>query len=214
MTVRFAATEDILAPGRRLALPPAARAVYVRRGAITACQDGARRDLAADECALLVGALALEGEGETWGFELSAGRDAEDPARIVLAVDLPLDPGAPVLLRADRVDFPPGAVTPRHGHAGPGIRRLLFGRLSAEIDTARRRIGAGEAWFETGHDPVVGRNLAPASAFVRGMALDPALRGKPTFRAWSEADAAMPRAVGYRPFLDEIVQLPAQGTSR
>jgi hypothetical protein len=213
MTVRLAAAEDVLVPGRAVSLPPAARVVYVRRGRLVAHgEDGTACEMAEDSCALFVGALTLEGDGEAWSFELYAsGSIAEEPARVVLAVDLPRDPAMPVLLRADRVDFPPGAVTPRHGHAGPGIRRLLFGRLSAELGTTRRRIDAGEAWFESGEEPVVGANIAPASAFVRGMALDPALLGKPTFRAWSEAHAARPRGVAYRPFLDAVVTLPPGG---
>src|SRR4051794_17120945 len=159
MIMRFAATEDLVTPGRRLALLPAARVVYLRRGRLTAWgADDVKRDLAEDSCALFVGPLAVEGDGEVWGFELYGPDADEDPARVILAVDLPLDPDAPVLLRADRVDFPAGAVTPRHGHAGPGIRRLLFGCLSAEVDRTLRRIQVGEAWFETGHDPVIGRN--------------------------------------------------------
>ena len=209
MAVRLAATEDVLEPGRTLALPPAARAIYMRRGVGEAVLPGRRLSLAEDTCTLAVGPVTLSGQGEVWCFELAAAWDGDDRARIVLAVLLAIDPAAPVLLRADRIDFPPGAVTPKHGHAGPGIRRLLHGRLSAELGNETRRIDAGQAWFETGHDPVVGRNLAPASAFVRGMALDPALLGRPTFRAWTAHDANLPRGVQPRPFLDEVVRLPA-----
>ncbi len=206
MTLRFAATEDVVAG--RCGLPPALRALYVRQGRIAVAQDGATTELRENECRLFTGAVTLDGDGEAWGFELAPPNAAEDPARIVLARDLCLDPAAPVLLRVDRVDFPQGAVTPRHGHAGPGIRRLLFGRLSAEIGRTRRRIDPGQAWFEPGDEPVVGRNLAPASAFLRGMLLDPALRGETSFRAWTQADAERPRGVAYTIFLDEVVRMP------
>lgn len=208
MTIACAATEDVLAPGQRVTLPPAARALYVRSGRVTIAQDGAETTLTEDSCALIVGATALAGDGVIWGYEATRSLAAPDPRRTILHVTLPRDPDAPMLLRADRVDFPPGAVTPRHGHAGPGIRRLLAGRLFAEIGETHRRIDAGEAWFESGLEPVVGHTIAPASAFVRCMVLDPDLLGRPTFRATSAEDAAKPRAVGYRQFFDTIVTLP------
>lgn len=209
MAVRLAITEDQLLPGRPIALPAAARAIFMRRGTATALLADRRIALAEDACGLVVGAPTLAGDGEAWCFELAADWDeSADRLRLVLGVVLDRDPLAPVLLRADRVDFPPGAVTPRHGHAGPGIRRLLHGRLCAELGAETRRIDPGQAWFESGSDPVVGRNLAPESAFVRGMALEPALLGRSSFRPWTEPDAALPRAVVLRPFLDVVVSLP------
>jgi quercetin dioxygenase-like cupin family protein len=208
MTIAFAATEDVIAPGQRLALKPAARALYLRHGRVVIAQYGTATTLAEGHCALIVGAATLTGDGIVWGCEATRDLASPDPLRTVLHVRLPRDPDAPLLLRADRVDFPPGAVTPRHGHAGPGIRRLLAGRLFAEIGATHRRIDAGEAWFESGPEPVVGHNIAPASAFVRCMVLDPDLLGRPTFRPTSPEDAARPRAVGYRQFFDTIVTLP------
>lgn len=208
MTIAFAATEDVLAPGQRVALPPAARALYMRSGRVVITHDGTETTLTEDNCALIVGAATLTGDGVIWGFEATRSLAAPDPLRTILHVTLPRDPDAPMLLRADRVDFPPGAATPRHGHAGPGIRRLLTGRLFAEIGATHRRIDAGEAWFESGLEPVVGHNIAPASAFFRCMVLDPDLLGRPSFRATTPDDAAKPRAVGYRQFFDTIVTLP------
>jgi quercetin dioxygenase-like cupin family protein len=205
MTIRLAATEDVLEPGRVLSLRPAARAIYVRRGTVEVAGLGT---IEADDCRLVVGAATLRGEAEVWCFEAAAAWDEADHDRIVLARLLPRDPEAPLVLRADRVDFPAGGVTPRHGHAGPGIRRLLHGRLSAEIGAEAFRIDPGRAWFEAGPDPVVGRNLAPASAFVRGMALDVTLHGQPTYRPWDATEAAKPRGVAPRLFFDEIVTLP------
>jgi hypothetical protein len=208
MTIAFAATEDVLVPGQHLDLRPAARAIYVRSGSVVIAHGGGETTLTEDNCALVVGLATLRGDGTVWGCEAARDLAAPDPLRTVLRVTLPRDPDAPVLLRADRVDFPPGAVTLRHGHAGPGIRRLLAGRLFAEIGDTHRRIDAGEAWFESGLEPVVGRNIAPASAFFRCMVLDPDLLGRPTFRPTSAEDAAKPRAVAYRQFFDTIVTLP------
>lgn len=204
MTIRLAATQDFLESGQALSLRPAARAIYVRRGAVEVEGFGG---IGEDDCRLVLGAATLRGEAEIWCFEAAAAWDDSDRDRIILAALLPRDPAAPLVLRADRIDFPAGGVTPKHGHAGPGIRRLLHGRLSAEIGEKVFRVDPGQAWFEAGPDPVVGRNLAPASAFVRGMALDVALQGKPTYRAWDEVEAAKPRGVAPRLFFDEVVTL-------
>ncbi|WP_337876182.1 hypothetical protein [Elioraea sp.] len=208
MTIAFAATEDVLAAEATLTLPPAARVLYLRSGQVSAGEGRDDRPLPREDAVLCVGPLRLSGAGVVWGYEVARALDPPDPRRTVLRVTLPRDPDSPLLLRADRVDFPAGAVTPRHGHAGPGIRRLLAGRLFAEIGDAHRRIDPGEAWFESGAEPVVGRNLAPASAFLRCMVLDPDLAGRPTFRPASPEDATKPRAVAYRLFLETIVTLP------
>ena len=213
MTIRLALLEDALVPGARLSWRPAPRALYVRRGELRVTGAAGHKVLPAESCTLLEGALELEGDGEAWTFELSAGSvddlSLADKARTILAHDIDRDPGEPVLLRADRVEFEPSGVTPRHGHRGPGIRRLVHGRLAAEIGREVRRIEPGTAWFETGADPVVGRNLAPSSAFVRAMALSPELKGKPTFIPWSPEEAAKPRGTKPRQFFDEGVRLPA-----
>jgi hypothetical protein len=83
----------------------------------------------------------------------------------------------------------------------------------AEIGAEVRRIDPGTAWFETGRDPVVGRNLAPSSSFVRALALDPALKGLPTFIPWSEEEAAKPRGTRPAQFFDVLVRVPPPGGS-
>jgi hypothetical protein len=172
----------VITLGQRGALKPAARALYIRRGRIVVAQDGSVTVLTADDCALFFGAATLVGDGTVWSREATRDRHPPDPLRTVVHVRLPRDPNAPMLLRADRVDFPQGAVTPRYGHAGPGISGLLNDRLFAEIGETHRRIDAGEAWFESGLEPMVGHNIAPASAVFRCMLLDLELLGRPTFR--------------------------------
>lgn len=212
MTIGLFLFEDDVSPASALVWGRAPRAVYVRSGAIRVADDGASRALGADMCALFTGALEISGDAQIWTFELSsrpvAALDAAQKPRVVLAHDVDLDPTSPILFRADKVSFPPGAVTPRHGHKGAGIRRLVHGRLLAEIGSELRLIPPGGAWFETGQDPVVGRNLAPASAFVRALALDPSLKGLPTFIPWTPEDAAKPRGTKPVQFFDEIVVLP------
>ncbi len=215
MTVSLALFEDKLVPGRTLAWPAAPRVIYVRSGALRLTAASGTRLMPIESATLVEEAIALSGDGDAWTFELSArstaAMSAADQARTVLAGDIDLEPAQPVLFRADRVQFAPRGVTPRHGHRGAGIRRLIYGRLAAQIGHEVIRIDAGDAWFESGADPVIGRNLAPSSAFVRAMALTPDLKGKPTFMPWTPEDGAMPRGVAPRQYFDEIVNLPMPG---
>lgn len=213
MPVRLALYEDKIVASRGLDWGPAPRVIYARSGSLRVRDARGTHPLTVDRCALFQGALAIGGEGEIWTFELSAVplaamSDAEK-RRAILAATIDLDASRPVLFRADRVDFLPGGVTPRHGHKGAGIRRLLFGRLIAEIGDHVQRIESGQAWFETGRDPVVGRNIAPASAFVRGLALPVELKGQSTFIPWTPEEASKPRGVRPTPLFDEIVELPS-----
>lgn len=183
-------------------LPAGAHGLYLRRGALRV--DGAA--LAEDAAMLARGGARLEGAGELWRFSVGA---PEDRTSLVLSHALARDAALPFVLRLDRVDFPPEAETPRHGHAGPGIRRLVSGRLLAELGAETRRVEAGGAWFESADEPVVGRVQAPGTAFIRCMVLDAALLGKPTFRAWSPEEAAKPRGAQYRLFFDTLTALDA-----
>jgi quercetin dioxygenase-like cupin family protein len=213
MPIRLALMEDVLTTGQSPSMPARPRAVFARRGPIRVAEAGSEVVLETGQCRLFEAAMSLHGPGEAWTFELSASGneivvdEAERP-RVILATLIDRDPNEKVIVRADRVDFPPGAVTPKHGHKGPGIRRLIEGRLVAEIGDQVHRINAGDAWFETGIDPVVGRNMAPTSAFVRVMVLDPALLGEPTFIPWTPEEAAKPRGTDRTPFFDTAVAIP------
>ena len=194
-------------------MPARPRAVFARRGPILVTEARSEVVLETGKCRLFEVAMSLRGPGEAWTFELSASghemvvAEAERH-RVILATLIDRDPNEPVIVRADRVDFPPGAVTPKHGHKGPGIRRLIEGRLVAEIGHQVHRINAGDAWFESGLDPVVGRTMAPTSAFIRVMVLDPALLGEPTFIPWTAEEAAKPRGTDRTLFFDTAVAIP------
>jgi hypothetical protein len=114
------------------------------------------------------------------------------------------------LLRADRVESPAGAQTPAHRHRGPGIRRLASGLLRAEVGDHLDRIGAGGAWFETGHETVVGTNISGGiNVFVRVMLLPTELAGgKSSFIAATPADAAKPRDVKLTLFGERVLRAP------
>lgn len=210
MTIRLALFEDHL--DGAVSWRPAPRAIFVRSGRFTIL-DGPPGSSVLNEtdCRLCTGDVRIEGSGEIWTFELSAEPAAsltpKEQSRCILAHDIDLDPSRPIVLRADRVEFPEGMETPRHGHKGAGIRRLYRGRLVAEIGSELRRIDSGDAWFETGSDPVIGRNIAPSSAFVRALALPAELHGQPTFIPWSEAEAAKPRGTLRTEYFDALVSL-------
>lgn len=205
--MRLALFEERL-EGGMLALPSAVHGIYLRHGGVTL--DGA--PLPPDSGTFLKGTATLAGTGEVWRFEVSNApclAAPEEYARMVLAHSIDRDPTAPFVLRMDRVDFPPEGATPKHGHAGPGIRRLLSGRLLAEVGDEAHRIDPGGAWFETGADPVIGRVMAPGSAFIRCMVLDADLLGRPTFRPWSPEEAAKPRSASSRLYFDTLTALDA-----
>ena len=108
-------------------------------------------------------------DGTTLVWELL---DAE-PADALLAAPVDVKPGW--LMRHDRIDFPPGGIAYRHTHPGPGIRYLLHGSPEDRVALARRTTyGPGEAWFESGPEPVLatasddrGDGVRPRAAAAR-----------------------------------------------
>jgi quercetin dioxygenase-like cupin family protein len=130
----------------------------------------------------------------------------EAPADALLAEPVEVEEGW--LMRHDRVDFPPGGIAYRHTHPGPGIRYLLHGRLRIESGGATHEYGAGEAWFESGPEPV----LATASeredaAFVRVLLLPPEWEGKRTIRYVDPADDERPKLQRATVFIEQPITL-------
>lgn len=152
---------------------------------------------------------SFEGDGTMWVYEAALFETPilGAPARPVLSRRFEREFGPPLLLRADRIVSPSGAATPRHTHRGPGIRRLLYGRLLAEMGDDLDRIEPGQPWFETGKDPIVGTNISDGdSAFVRVMVLPIELQGgKTSFIAASAEEAAKPRRVRSRLFGEVVI---------
>ncbi|ODT66642.1 MAG: hypothetical protein ABS75_26585 [Pelagibacterium sp. SCN 63-23] len=180
--------------------------VYVASG--QAELDGAR--VAADDGALVRGAFSLGGSGHAWLYEFAPVSQPvlnEDGISLVISHRLPSAFSGERILRADRVESNPGAATPLHGHRGPGIRRLLKGQLRAYIGENIERIDTGTAWFETGTDWVIGKNIHDsASAFVRVMILPAELAGgTSSFVAANAEEASKPRSVTYRLFGEQAV---------
>jgi len=179
--------------------------LYVWSGTATVTADGAETALGTDDGTMLDGPATVTGDGIAWLYEFAPRTQPtieNDAFSLVMARNLPTTFEGPRMFRADRVESNPGAQTPLHGHRGPGIRRLLMGRLHAFIGDDVDRIDAGDAWFETGKDWVIGKNIADGvSAFVRVMMLPVELKGgTSSFVPATPVEGAKPRSVSYRLF--------------
>ncbi len=98
------------------------------------------------------------------------------------------------VLRCDRVDFPPGGIAHRHVHPGPGLRRLLHGKLTIDRDGERHTYRAGEWWYEDADDPVLATaSASEETAFVRVLLLPREWEGRRTIHYLDPADEAKPK---------------------
>ena len=197
--------EDVLSDGAALALPAAARMIFLVHGGATV----AGRALRDGEAWHGEGAAALvaASTGATcWRFELDA--PPAGASREKLSAPLATLPAGELLLRGDSVAFPPGGCALPHRHQGPGIRCLIEGGI--RIDTAGRSTsyGPGGAWYESGPEPVFAQATDRPSRFIRVMILPRALIGKSSLQFVDAADAAKPRAQQYQIFADFPIARP------
>ena len=157
-------------------------------------------DIVADEA--FFGAATVTGPALRW--ELEEG-GAGTPEGAALSAELaPLT--GPLLLRCDRIDFPPGGVAYRHTHPGPGIRRLLFGTIRIATDGHISDYGPGSAWYESGPSPVhATASAVEDSAFVRVLVLPAECEGKRTISYVDPADAEKPKLQRARVYFDRMI---------
>ena len=125
-----------------------------------------------------------------------------------LVHEIPLEPQDQYLMRCDRVDFPPGGIAYTHTHQGPGIRCLLLGEFTVHVHDTQRLIHPGEAWFESGPDPVyaAASHTEPA-AFVRVMILPRSLKGQSSICYVKPEDQDKPKPQQYTMFLDASLDM-------
>lgn len=148
------------------------------------------------------GAARVDGHALRWELG-DAGQG------VALSAELDVDLSEAWLIRCDRVDFPPGGVAYLHRHPGPGIRRLLFGVITIESAGHTATYGAGEAWFESGPEPVfAAASASEETAFVRVMILPREWAGKRTIRYANEEDEDKPKTQRATVFLDEPIEFP------
>jgi quercetin dioxygenase-like cupin family protein len=203
--------EDTLAPGARYAPPLGSTAgvLYLADGEMRAEGAAAAPAPAGHAPIARPGTIAGPQGARLLRFELVRGPAHAPEGRVLLEHAMDLDPRASWLLRCDRVDFEPGAVAPRHGHRGGGIRCLLRGRLEVTVgDAPMRAMGPGDAWFESGREPV----LAVASkdedtSFIRVSVLPAEIRGQSSIVYVDPAEAARSRPRTYTVFVDEPISL-------
>jgi hypothetical protein len=210
MPAVLALYEDVLANGAALALPAAARMIFLVHGGV-AIADRALHDGEAWHGEAAATITAGSAGATCWRYELAAPR-APPAAGVIsrekVAVSLDTLPAGELLLRGDSVAFPPGGCAYRHTHQGPGIRCLLEGGI--RIDTAGRSTsyGPGGAWYESGPEPVFAQAADRPSRFIRVMILPRALLGKSSLQLVDPADAARPRAQQYQIFADAPIARP------
>jgi quercetin dioxygenase-like cupin family protein len=199
--------EDVLANDAEVSLPARPRMIYVVHGGVTLGDQDLRDDAAfGSEQAVTCRA---DGAGATvWRFELAAEGDASaaSGAGLVshekLSARLDTIPKGAVLLRGDSVAFPPGGCAYLHRHQGPGIRCLLHGGI--RIDTMGRSTlyGPGDAWYESGPEPVFAQAADAPTRFVRVMILPMAYLARSSVEYLNEEDKAKPKSQSYKIFVD------------
>src|SRR5690606_39115891 len=157
--------------GAALRLPASGcRFLYVTEGTGRIESPSGARSVAAGDGGPVGAGDVVTADGTAWLCELAPSTALLDPrsAFAVLSKPVAIAATGARLFRVDRIDLEAGARTPRHFHRGPGIRRLIFGRVRVEIGADVIGAGPGGAWFEPGDQPVVGANAAPGpSAFLR-----------------------------------------------
>jgi len=213
--------EDRIGGGAWLALPPLNRVLYVLSGDVAVTHGSQASRVAEGQAWHGAGQASLTtyGRGATvLRYELrpAAAETAKDPewpgvdSRVLLAHPMALDPAAAYLMRCDRVEFAPGGEALPHGHRGGGIRCLIAGRLEVRVGGGAGRVmRPGEAWFESGVEPVHAiASPEEATAFIRVAILPREIRGKSSIVYVDPAHAAVkPRT--YTVFVDEPIEVGA-----
>jgi len=205
--------EDTLAPGARYkpALGSTAGVLYLAGGEMRAESGGTAAPLAPGRAhiASRPGTVAGPQGARILRFELVRQPPAAAGGRVLLEHPMALDPRGSWLLRCDRVDFERGAVAPPHGHRGGGIRCLLNGRLDVTVGQGTARaMRPGDAWFESGKEPVLAVSAKDEeTSFIRVSVLPAEVRGKSSMMYVDPGDAARSKPRTYTVYVDEPIAL-------
>jgi len=190
--------------------------IYVADGDIVCRGQGFTASLAANSA--WQGRLAVTLTGGPKGVKLLRWElSANEPSLLTgpgitsvltLSGEPRIEVGIDYLMRCDRVDFPAGGVAFTHTHQGSGIRCQQEGRIRIETQGKDFWVEPGEAWFETGPDPVFAQTGTDGpSHFVRVMILPQAIRGKSSIRYVKPEDFDKPKTQTYQVFVDEPIEL-------
>ena len=188
------------------------RILYLAKGRVTIAAGACVASLGADS-AWTGGAASLKAGPEGASLlrcELAASGGARSVETApVLSRTVTLDPAAAYLIRCDRVEFPPGGVAYTHTHQGPGLRCLVLGRIRIETAGTEHHYAPGEAWFESGPDPVFAAGSdSETTAFIRVMVLPREFLGRSSIRYVRAEDQDKPRRQSYRIYIDTPLTLP------
>jgi quercetin dioxygenase-like cupin family protein len=202
---------DRLQPKTHASLPPQTRVLYLVEGELTVDSLGKQASVGVNS-AWHGGAACSVGAGPAGATVLRYELVREDAASggvPLLAQAMRLDPTASYLMRCDRVDFDLGAEALPHRHKGGGIRYLLSGTMELRVEGERdRTMKPGEAWFESGREPVYAKaSSAQPTSFIRCTILPREIRGQSSIMYVDAKDAgSKPRT--YTMFVDEPIELP------
>lgn len=204
----LAALEDRLETGAELALRAGARVLYAVSGSVDVTSDGRTVTLHENQACHGTAACTIRARDTAvvWRWELRPSTESADAERAAANVKLTRAielPARECLMRCDRVDFPAGGIAYTHTHQGPGIRVLLGGRFRVQTGGHTLEMAPGEAWFESGPEPVYAEASAdePAS-FVRVMILPASLQGKSSITYVKAEDQSRPKSQTYSVFVD------------
>jgi quercetin dioxygenase-like cupin family protein len=196
--------EDRLAAGAAAPALRAPRVLYAVSGALLGG--------AAAEPVPAVGPADLTARAGPEGAVLYRAEVVRQPppaagGRVLLEHPLDLAGGEAWLMRCDRVDFDPGGLAPPHRHRGGGIRCLLRGRLEVTVaGGAPRTVLPGEAWFESGREPVLAVSAAEReTSFIRFSIQPAAIRGPSSILYVDPAAAGRGRPRRYTVYVDEPI---------
>ena len=201
--------EHRLEAGELLSFIGGPRVIFVRAGALRVVgADPDQAHVGADAAVFAAEASGVQSYREALAvlvFELVAQPPAPARGRVLLEHPIALDADGAWLMRCDRVDFVPGGVAPAHGHKGGGIRCLLRGALKVMVgDAAPRLMRPGDAWFESGREPVVAEaSSAEDTSFVRCAILPVEIRGQSSIVYVDPAEGARMRPRTYTMYVDE-----------
>src|SRR5256885_2200958 len=206
--------EDFLTDRGALSLPALPRMLYLVRGSLTVGQ----RVLGHGEAFFSEDVITAHAEGigaTLWRWELS---DPRQPAAKITHSSVishtklaaPLTPLADgdLLWRGDSVAFPTGGCAYLHRHQGPGIRCLIEGSLRVDTAGQSHTHEIGDAWFESGPEPVFAQAGNRPTRFMRVLILPRALIGKSSIEYVNEDDKAKPKTQQYRVFVDAPLTRP------
>ncbi len=210
-------TRDTFEAGGRAGLLALNRVLYVLAGSVVAATRGTESPIGADTgwhapgpCVVTAGS----GGASVLRYELT--RNALGPAvltgvtsTVLLEHPIDLDPAEQYLMRNDRVDFAPGGVALPHRHRGGGIRCLLEGSMELRIgDEPPRVIRPGQAWFESGREPVYAAGAADApTSFIRVSILPRSIKGTTSIMYVDPAHAAQGKPRKYTVYVDEPIEI-------